>query len=752
MLLPYGTFGNAIAMTRKKTTTTKNAAMSAVAASAMNGKHDDTDNKEGGRQMEEESGRWRRRAAGALLVLVVSAGLASRPSSSRRSPNDLPTAAAVLSAIFGPPPGVVSNTSATLSIGFDEFYATNVQPLLDMGLPSLDGAAHAAGEGARVGYQLRLRAARAKHPVVMIPGFTSSGLELWEGRDCLKSHFRQRVWGSAEMARAFLADSECWRRHLMLDPRTGKDPEHIRVRAAQGFAAADNFVGAYWVWAKIIENLADVGYDRSTMTMMSYDWRLGFEHLESRDGYFTKLRHAIEGHREVTGRKAVLVSHSMGGLVAYYFLQWVVADVKVGGGGGGRDWVNDHVHAFVNIAGPMLGVPKAIPALLSGELGDTAKMFPQLGGLLERYFGRRWRRNLWMTWGSLFGLLPRGGDAIWGVGADLRGDDEGPWGGDGAGAKDRAHAASTTRPLSAPAIVWHNGTEEICPAAATATTGNATPATGAPSDDGPLGLLSALDIYPSRTWSFARAINYLLRTDRGGSSSIYSFDARGGWKTRASSAEKRRHWHDPTATRLPKAPSMNIYCLYGVGLKTERSYYYRVSCDKIGGASGSDEDRACPRKDEDETHCGNDPDEDNEPPEAPFLIDTAAKDDSRNVQSGVCTSDGDATVPLLSLGYMCQKWAQPGRNPHNPSGIGVYTRERRHEACMSLSDPGRAGPTAGEHVDILGNAGVIEDVVRIATGFEVEEKVNEDIIVSDLRRIVQTIDDHYLGGLRSVFR
>jgi hypothetical protein len=63
---------------------------------------------------------------------------------------------------------------------------------------------------------------------------------------------------------------------------------------------------------------------------------------------------------------------------------------------------------------------------------------------------------------------------------------------------------------------------------------------------------------------------------------------------------------------------------------------------------------------------------------------------------------------------------------------------------MSLSDPGRAGPAAGEHVDILGNVGVIEDVVRIATGFEVEEKVNEDIIVSDLRRIVQTIDEHSL--------
>ena len=732
-------------MTRKKTTTTKTAAMSAVSASSAttNGsKHDDADCKEGERRRREEEGvpgRWRRwRAARALLllvVLVVSAGLASRLHHS------------VLPAIFGPPPEVVSDISATLSSGFDEFYASNVQPLLDMGSRSLDGAAGGEG-GVRVGTRLRSLKARAKHPVVLIPGFTSSGLELWEGHDCLKGHFRQRLWGGTEMAKAFLADSECWRRHLMLDPRTGLDPENVRVRAAQGFAAADNFVGAYWVWAKIIENLADVGYDRSTMTMMSYDWRLGFEHLETRDGYFTRLRHAIEGHREVTGHKTVMVSHSMGGLVTYYFLQWVVADAKVGGGGGGTDWVENHIHAFVNIAGPMLGVPKAMPALLSGELGDTAAMFPQLGDLLEKYFGRRWRRNLWMTWGSLLGMLPKGGDAIWGVGADLReGDDDGDPRDGGAGARDGA--AATARPLPAPAIVWHNGTDELCPAvAAPVPPGTATPAaTGAASnDDDPIGLLSALGIHPSRTWSFARTIDYLLQTDGGGSSSIYSFDAKKGWKTRASSLERRRHWHDPTATGLPKAPSMNIYCLYGVGLETERSYYYKVACDKIGGRTpGSDEDRACPREDEDETRCGADPeDDDDEPPEAPFVIDTAAKDDSRYVQSGVRTSDGDATVPLLSLGYMCRKWAQPGRNRHNPSGIGVYTRERRHEARMSLSDPGRAGPAAGEHVDILGNVGVIEDVVRIATGFEVEDKVNEDIIVSDLRRIVQTIDEHSL--------
>ncbi|KAL3811213.1 hypothetical protein ACHAXA_004515 [Cyclostephanos tholiformis] len=695
-------------MTRKKAT--KTVAMSAVAA--MNGKRDDG-NVDGGRR--EQLSRWHPIR---VIPVVVSAGLVILFCASYFQ-SDLPSA----STISGTPPDAVSNLSVTdiaasLSSGFDEFYAANVQPLLDMGARSLDGVAHAAEEDARVGHQLRRRDAHAKYPV------------LWEGRNCLKQHFRQRLWGSAAMAKAFLADSECWRRHLMLDPRSGLDPENIR--------AADNFVGSFWVWSKIIENLADVGYDGSTMTM------LGFQHLEDRDGYFTKLRHAIEGHLATTGQKAVIVSHSMGGLVSYYFFQWIVSEVRVGGGGGGKDWVENHVHAFVNIAGPMLGVPKAIPALLSGELKDTAVMFPQLGDLLEKFFGRKWRRNLWTTWGSLFGMLPKGGDAIWDVGADLMGENDQMEGNDDTIAKDGALASSTTRPLLVPAIVWHNGTDEICPAA------SAPPGGG---NEDPLSL-HALKIHPSRTWSVSAVIEYLLKNDGGGSSSIYSFDGKKGWNTRSSSVDKRLHWHDPIATKLPSAPSLNIYCLYGVGIETERSYYYKVSCDENGDASRVDKGQACPQENEDETQrCGNVPNpNDDEPREAPFFIDTAAKDDSRNVRSGVRFSDGDVTVPLLSLGYMRQKWAEPGTNLHNPSGVGVYTRERRHEARVSLSDPGRAGPMAGEHVDILGNVGVIEDVVRIATGFEVEEKVNEDIIVSDLKRIVKTIDEHCLGGSSSVFQ
>ena len=49
---------------------------------------------------------------------------------------------------------------------------------------------------------------RAKHPVVMLPGIVTTGLELWSGEDCAKGYFRQRMWGGAE-AREGESES-CW--------------------------------------------------------------------------------------------------------------------------------------------------------------------------------------------------------------------------------------------------------------------------------------------------------------------------------------------------------------------------------------------------------------------------------------------------------------------------------------------------------------------------------------------------------------
>ena len=74
------------------------------------------------------------------------------------------------------------------------------------------GAAGAAGEPRRPGQLAAARGLRARHPVVIVPGFVTSGLELWEGRACAAAYFRRALWagGSLSMGRSLLADKACW--------------------------------------------------------------------------------------------------------------------------------------------------------------------------------------------------------------------------------------------------------------------------------------------------------------------------------------------------------------------------------------------------------------------------------------------------------------------------------------------------------------------------------------------------------------
>ena len=53
------------------------------------------------------------------------------------------------------------------------------------------------------------------------------------------------MWTGLDSARALFSDRHCWREHVALDPRTGMDPEGVRLRAAEGFEAADYFMGEY---------------------------------------------------------------------------------------------------------------------------------------------------------------------------------------------------------------------------------------------------------------------------------------------------------------------------------------------------------------------------------------------------------------------------------------------------------------------------------------------------------------------------
>ncbi|KAJ3077061.1 hypothetical protein HK102_005299, partial [Quaeritorhiza haematococci] len=338
----------------------------------------------------------------------------------------------------------------------------------------------------------------AKYPVILIPGVVSTGLEVWNTppakstpsshktpsnpsnpsaspssnassssassssassnthTNCGQKYFRKRMWGTLNQFRAVLLDRECWMQHMRLDPLTGMDPPGVKLRAAQGLDAADYLFPGYWVWARIISNLAAIGYDNNNMHLAAYDWRLSFQNLEKRDLYFTKLKSMIEiaaqsvpfspdfdettfddndenTHKEhgndsnsdKTNRKptnggggggssitrVVVLTHSMGSLVFHYFLNWVASEE---GGRGGKDWAEKYLKGWVNIAGPMLGVPKTISALLSGEMRDTAQLNSFGTYILEKFFSKRERADLFRSWGGMPSMLPKGGEIVWG--------------------------------------------------------------------------------------------------------------------------------------------------------------------------------------------------------------------------------------------------------------------------------------------------------------------------------------------------
>ena len=95
---------------------------------------------------------------------------------------------------------------------------------------------------------------------------------------------------------------------------------------------------------------------------MFSDWRLSFSNLQTRDRYFSQLKALIDHNLEHQGRKTVLASHSMGALIVLYFFKWVESPDH---GNGGPDWCEQHIAGWANIAGTLLGVPKAMAACVS---------------------------------------------------------------------------------------------------------------------------------------------------------------------------------------------------------------------------------------------------------------------------------------------------------------------------------------------------------------------------------------------------
>lgn len=505
-----------------------------------------------------------------------------------------------------------------------------------------------------VGLHLQSQGIKAHHPVIMIPGVISTGLESWSTSEDARSYFRKRLWGSWSMMRALVLDQAQWKRHIMLDKETGLDPPGVKLRAAQGFDAADFFITGYWIWNKILENLATIGYDPTNAFTAAYDWRLTYMNLEIRDQYFTRLMNYIEVAKKTSGKKAVLVSHSMGGQVLFYFMKWVEHKDH---GRGGPNWVEDNIDSWINVSGCMLGATKDIPAVLSGEMKDTAQLnaFAVYG--LEKFLSKEDRAEIFRAMPGLSSMLPKGGDAVWG---------NATWAPDDIAANNFTYG---------PFISFKP------PQNSTLT--------------------------PRTNLTVAQSIDYLL--EHAGdwySDMIRHAYSHGVAHTKAeveANEDRPTTWLNPLEARLPLAPSLKIYCFYGIGKPTERAYFYKEA-----------HHMSHPLKDA-KTNITIDTSFTTGPP--PY--------GTPQVDHGVIFGEGDGTVNLLSTGYICSKgWRNITR--YNPAGVKITTYEMPHEPDRFSP---RGGPNTGDHVDILGRSSLNDLILRVAggKGHEIEDNYTSRI-------------------------
>ncbi|KZO93943.1 phospholipid/diacylglycerol acyltransferase [Calocera viscosa TUFC12733] len=519
----------------------------------------------------------------------------------------------------------------------------------------------------KVGTELAEKGYNAEFPVIMVPGIVSTGLESWSTSEEARGFFRKRLWGTTTMIRAVLTDKDRWVKSLSLDTITGLDPPGIKVRAAQGIDAASTFIPGYWIWAKVIENLACLNYDSNNLFLAAYDWRLSFYNLEERDNYFSLLKMRIEHWKQRQGKKTVIVGHSMGS-------EWVEAEGPTYGNGGPK-WVDEHIEAFINVAGTMFGVAKAMTAFLSGEMKDTVEINPAGSYVLERYFSRKERASLFRSWAGSASMWIKGGNDIWGTG-DHAPDDP-----------DNC-TLSHGRFFS---FQQEHGDH----------------------------------MHPSGNLTAAEASNWVLERTPVEWQRMLSTNYSYGLERDEAQLKKNNHdhtkWTNPLEVRLPDAPKMKIYCLYGYGKETERSYWYTQGPSEPEDAEPDSVDPIAEADDYKDQNASTV----RAPLDLPLFethwIDTSVNLESGfpKIKNGVKMGEGDGTVSLISLGSMCvEGWKHPR---WNPAKIPVTVHEMLHEPeTLDL----RGGPKTADHIDVLGSTALNEAILKVASGRgdEVENK------------------------------
>ncbi|KAG6866217.1 hypothetical protein C0991_007242 [Blastosporella zonata] len=327
-------------------------------------------------------------------------------------------------------------------------------------------------------------------------------------------------------------------------------------------------------------------------------------------------------------------------------------------------------------------------AFLSGEMKDTVQMNP--AGAYERFFSRKERQDLFRSWAGSASMWIKGGDAIWGNTTQAPDDEPG-------------------------AIHTHGELVAFRQAQAVDVAGCNSTTTSLTSEQ-------------AGTWILEQTpstFQKMLATN-------YSFGIERDEAVLERNDLDHTKWTNPLEVRLPNAPSMKMYCVYGHGKETERSYWYTTGGPEHDDITKDDMEQVC--RDPSSRDCVDEQATLELPLAKQSLIDAAFTNDmiTPKVRNGVKMGEGDGTVSVLSLGAMCvEGWKRPR---WNPAGIKIVTVELPHRPVPSIP---RGGANTSDHVDILGSTGLNEIILKVATGVGHEIADN---YVSNIREYANRIE------------
>ncbi|KAK4482354.1 hypothetical protein RD792_009507 [Penstemon davidsonii] len=205
---------------------------------------------------------------------------------------------------------------------------------------------------------------------IIIPGFASTQLRAWSILDCpyspLDFNPLDLVWLDTTK---LLSAVNCWLKCMMLDPYNQTDHPECKSRPDSGLSAITELDPGYItgplssVWKDWVKWCIEFGIEANAIIAAPYDWRLSPSKLEERDLYFHKLKLTFETALKLRGGPSIVFAHSMGNNVFRYFLEWLKLEIapKMY-----MKWLDEHIHAYFAVGAPLLGSIETVKATLSG--------------------------------------------------------------------------------------------------------------------------------------------------------------------------------------------------------------------------------------------------------------------------------------------------------------------------------------------------------------------------------------------------